>query len=327
MIDRRCLLSLLSVVLMLFSVPSAVSAQKDSLTNIGHASMKIKTSDGKVIYIDPYAGTAADYADSADLVLVTHGHSDHNQVNLVKLKTGGTTITYVNAVISGQHKSFTVGNISVEGFFAYNGYHQATNSVGYILTFNGITLYHAGDTGEMNEMANLAAKKITYALLPMDGIYTMTPEDANYAATLIKADYYVPMHTMPPPDTYSDAIVARFTVPNKIILKNRQTVALSAPTTSVRPNDVRLDKFSLDQNYPNPFNPSTRISFTLPASGAVLLSVFDPLGKHVATVVDGHRSAGTHSVRWNADGIPGGVYFYRLSSGTFSETKKMLLLK
>jgi photosystem II stability/assembly factor-like uncharacterized protein len=85
--------------------------------------------------------------------------------------------------------------------------------------------------------------------------------------------------------------------------------------------------FSLSQNYPNPFNPSTMITFSVGTYGYTSLKVFDVLGREVATLVNEVKSAGTYTATFNANHIPSGVYFYRLQSGSFSETKKLLLLK
>jgi hypothetical protein len=85
--------------------------------------------------------------------------------------------------------------------------------------------------------------------------------------------------------------------------------------------------YVLSQNYPNPFNPSTTISISLPSRSPVLLKIFDLLGRHVATLVAEELPAGTHTRRWNASGMPSGVYFYRLQAGAYSETKRLLLLK
>ena len=86
-------------------------------------------------------------------------------------------------------------------------------------------------------------------------------------------------------------------------------------------------EFSLAQNYPNPFNPSTRISFSLPSITFVSLRVFDAMGRQVATLVSEELSAGNYSRQWNAAGMPSGVYFYRLQAGSFTETKKLVLLR
>lgn len=85
--------------------------------------------------------------------------------------------------------------------------------------------------------------------------------------------------------------------------------------------------YFLDKNYPNPFNPTTTISFSLPRAGTVKLKVFNILGREVATLVDKWMMAGRHAVQFDANELSSGVYFYRLSTGNFQETKKMLLIK
>lgn len=85
--------------------------------------------------------------------------------------------------------------------------------------------------------------------------------------------------------------------------------------------------FQLSQNYPNPFNPSTIISYQLPVRSSVMLKIYDVLGREVATLVNGEKPAGTYSVNFNASELAGGIYFYRLQTGTLSETKKLTVLK
>jgi hypothetical protein len=85
--------------------------------------------------------------------------------------------------------------------------------------------------------------------------------------------------------------------------------------------------YNLYQNYPNPFNPSTLIGYQLPASAFVVLKVFDVLGREVETLVNKQKSAGVHSVTFDASGLASGVYFYSIEAGTYYETSKLLLLK
>lgn len=102
----------------------------------------------------------------------------------------------------------------------------------------------------------------------------------------------------------------------------------SSPTTSVpySLNDVPRT-WSLGQNYPNPFNPTTAIPFSIQAQSFVTLEVFDLLGRKVAVIVSEELPAGSYTRRWNGGNDASGIYFYRLQSGTFSETKKLLLLR
>lgn len=90
--------------------------------------------------------------------------------------------------------------------------------------------------------------------------------------------------------------------------------------------------FSLNQNYPNPFNPTTNISFVLPQAEEVRLEIFNVRGQRVARLLDQTMSAGEHTIEWNGttDGgshVASGVYFYRISAGEYTDTRKMTLLK
>jgi hypothetical protein len=85
--------------------------------------------------------------------------------------------------------------------------------------------------------------------------------------------------------------------------------------------------YSLQQNYPNPFNPNTKIRFALPKSAFAKLVVYDILGKEAATIVSQQLTAGTYEADWSAVSFPSGVYYYRITAGDYSETKKMVLVK
>jgi hypothetical protein len=86
-------------------------------------------------------------------------------------------------------------------------------------------------------------------------------------------------------------------------------------------------EFRLHQNYPNPFNPGTVISFELPGSSLTNLRVLDIHGRSVAVLVDGRRDAGVHTVTFDATGLASGVYFYRLQTEQFTDTKRLMILK
>ncbi len=96
---------------------------------------------------------------------------------------------------------------------------------------------------------------------------------------------------------------------------------------AVNKEDYNPVRFTLNQNYPNPFNPETKISFSLPQSGKASLKIYDMLGREVMELVSGDMSAGKHEVSFNGKNLSSGVYIYRLQSGSFTESKKMLLLK
>ena len=97
-------------------------------------------------------------------------------------------------------------------------------------------------------------------------------------------------------------------------------------------SEIVPSSYSLYQNYPNPFNPVTNIQFDIPSkdksqNSKVKLVVYDILGKEIATLVNEQLQPGTYEVTFDGSNLVSGVYFYKLNSGDFSETKKMLLIK
>jgi L-ascorbate metabolism protein UlaG (beta-lactamase superfamily) len=164
---------------------------------LGHASFMLKGS--KIIYIDPFklaAGVAA------DIILITHSHFDHCSPDDVKkiIKPGTIVIGPADCALATQHllpgASKKLGSVEVTAVPAYNTnkrFHQkSSNWVGYVVRMDGVSVYHAGDTDFIPEMAQL--KDIDYALLPIGGTYTMTAEEAAKAADIIKPKVAFPMH-------------------------------------------------------------------------------------------------------------------------------------
>ena len=102
---------------------------------------------------------------------------------------------------------------------------------------------------------------------------------------------------------------------------------VTGTVTDIHNKEIKPSDFALGQNYPNPFNPTTTIGYNLPSDGVVTLKVYDVLGKEVASLVNEVESAGNHFQSFNASQLPSGTYVYRLTSGAFSETRTMVLLK
>ena len=99
-------------------------------------------------------------------------------------------------------------------------------------------------------------------------------------------------------------------------------VTTTAVTTTALPNI-----YALSQNYPNPFNPTTTINYQLQKAGTVSLKVYDMLGREVATLVNGNKGPGYYSAIFDASRLSSGTYIYRLNTDSFTEVKKLVLLK
>ncbi|MEO8231694.1 MAG: serine hydrolase [Ignavibacteriota bacterium] len=115
------------------------------------------------------------------------------------------------------------------------------------------------------------------------------------------------------------------------LLANNLEASVNLSATNVEENQIGNLEFNLSQNYPNPFNPSTKIHYTIPelkgSNEIVTLKIYDVLGNEVKTLVNKEQPAGQYEVEFNATSLSSGMYFFKLESGSFTETKKMILLK
>ncbi len=165
------------------------------LLYMGQASIRIVTGEGKVIYIDPYSGNWYDLP--ADLILITHGHRDHNDLSKITEKNPDCRIiTQEEALADGIHQTFDLGYVKIEAVEAgYNRNHDVKECVGYILTFsNGKSVYVSGDTSTTEQMPLLAEKEIDYAFFCCDGKFNMDTEEASACADLVRAKHSIPYH-------------------------------------------------------------------------------------------------------------------------------------
>jgi L-ascorbate metabolism protein UlaG (beta-lactamase superfamily) len=190
----------------------------------GHGSFRLTSDDKTVIYIDPFSGTGYDVP--ADVVLVTHQHDDHNQLKLITQKPGCTVISNVEALAGGKHNKFTVKGIGIEAVEAgYNEYHTPQDSVGYIITIDGLKLYFSGDTSKTPQMSTFAARKLDYAFLCGDGFYNMSLKEAAECAEIIGAKHNVPVH-LKPGELFDRELAEQFKGPNRLIIEAGEEVDL-----------------------------------------------------------------------------------------------------
>ena len=207
----------------------AEQGQKGKLLYMGHASIRITTPEGKVIYIDPYAGQG--YEPAADLILVTHGHYDHYDLDKVANRNPDCRIiTWQEALADGTHQTFDLGFASVEAVEAGNNqYHSLDECVGYIVTLtDGTSVYVTGDTSTTQQMPSLAEKEIDYAFFCCDGIYNMDLEEAAQCAEQVGAKHNIPYHMISADSgtLFDRSRAEQFEAPDLLILEDGQEIEL-----------------------------------------------------------------------------------------------------
>lgn len=191
----------------------------------GHGSYRIIADDSRVIYVDPYAGDGYDLP--ADVILVTHQHSDHNRISLITKKPGCSLITNELSLAGGRHQTFSLKGIDIEAVEANNRNHDPKSCVGYLISVDGIKIYASGDTSKTKQMSSFASKQLDYALFPCDGFYNMGFEEAAECARLVGAKHNIPIHTVPDARKLFDLDGAqKWSAPNRLIIEPGEEIKL-----------------------------------------------------------------------------------------------------
>jgi L-ascorbate metabolism protein UlaG (beta-lactamase superfamily) len=207
-----------------------------SIKSLGHASFQIKVA-GKVIYIDlKEYGKVVETSEKADLILVTHPHADHcsaEKINKVRRKdtvvvAPKQSVTKIGGAVKTlkPNEETTFGKIKVKAVEAYNykrfrspgkPWHPKGYGVGYLVTVEGKTIYHAGDTDFIPEMKKL--EHVDVALLPTGDKYTMDNNEAAEAAKAINPKFALPMHCWgTDPNEFKKKVEAKSKI--KVVLLN-----------------------------------------------------------------------------------------------------------
>ena len=195
--------------------------EKTVLTYQGHGSVKFTTAEGKVVYVDPYAGE--DYDEPADLILVTHEHPDHNKVDLMPHADDCVIFRSADAIKDGEYQTLDIYGMHIEPVQAYNNNHKVEECVGYLVDVDGKLLYFAGDTSKTEQMSTLNESNIDYAFLPMDGRFNMDIAEAIECAQLIQAKNTIPYH-MSPGELFNRERAEQFITDSALILEPGETI-------------------------------------------------------------------------------------------------------
>lgn len=199
----------------------------------GHGSYRFTLDDGTVVYVDPFAGEGYDVP--ADLVVVTHEHFDHNQVDKMPHAQGCEVIRARQfQPAPGDYLARESHGVQIVPVQAYNKNHPVDDCVGLVLTLDGVTFYASGDTSTTVDMScgKLAKMKLDYAALPCDGFYNMDVDEASECARLIAARHSIPVHMVPmnnpedPSQLFSRERAEQFQGPGRVIVEPGQEIEL-----------------------------------------------------------------------------------------------------
>jgi hypothetical protein len=245
---------------------------------------------------------------------------------LYAYSTGITGRTHKNGDGCTCHNASSSSNVTVaiSGPDSLNAGQTGT----YTVTITGGPLVRAG-TDIAASTGTLAPQGSDLRLDQSDGELThSTPKVPSDNAVTFSFLYTAPMSTGTI-SLYANGNSVNFNGTNDSgdlwnFAPNKNVVISSV--TGITEND-RITNYKLNQNYPNPFNPSTKISFSIPIPEHVKLEIFNATGTRVTTLVDEYRPAGNYTFDFNAAAFSSGIYFYRFTAGSFSATKKMILLK
>jgi hypothetical protein len=194
------------------------------------------------------------------------------------------------------------------------GYHSIELGY-YVYVYGKLLLKHEPATLHYNFRADSTLRKFSMTPISLPDGQLRIEEVKFRDSVYTNVDYVRRLLTIPPGVGGTFSVTYESAIPS--------FVASSSPVSLPA-------KFELAQNYPNPFNPTTTIRFAVPAGNIhvrTVLKIYDMLGREVATLADGDKEAGTYQVTFDASSLTSGVYFYRMSAGNFSETKKMILLR
>jgi len=246
--------------------------------------------------------------------------------------SGGVYTTNVNSI---QWRPIGLESLPSYGLFAV----AAVDTNVFVATGQGMYLYSGSGTTWLPRNNGLPVNdttSLTATIFAREDTmlfaYVSYSSNYSYARGIFLTTDLGQTWTRVKDSVASQSAVNSMVATSKYLFAGTQSGAWRIPITdvitSVKDDNPQLpSKFALYQNFPNPFNPMTTIKYGLSSKQFVVLNVYNVLGQRVATLVNEWQNAGTHSVTFDGTNLPSGVYFYRLSAGSYIATKKALLLK
>lgn len=337
-----------------------VDVSDDGVIFAGNMTLDLSTSSFKVYRWDSESDTAKTVIDYVNPALVScrlgdvisvFGRASDNTLTIFAAASGKDKIVKFTTTTNGASFTPEVLTLSNGPMGSIPNVALASDASLYVKSY-GRVLYHYGAGGTLIDSVSSAllgtdVTDIKYVeRLGRKYIICYSPNDAapytDERCTIV--DVTNPASAVPAFASPSIGNVANLNgtgavdympLPNNnflvFILGTNNGIAAfsnSLAVAGVEGNDVVIpEQYCLDQNYPNPFNPSTTIGFAIPERSKVSLKIYDILGQQVADLMNEECAPGKYSVRWNAQGLATGLYFYRLEAGKFSESRRLLLLK
>ncbi len=198
-----------------------------------------------------------------------------------------------------------------------NGNTDAEPYEGVLVQFDSVTVTNVYPT-----FADITEYEINDGTGPI-----LVRRDGTNKYSNVEADTIFGMHILHQGDKIQSLVGVMYFSFRRYKITPRTNSDITGVTGIVERTDVVPTAFSLSQNYPNPFNPTTSFSYALASPSLVTLKVFNILGEEIATLVNGFQEVGSYNISFDAAKLASGVYFYRLTAGEYSATKKMLLMK